>query len=170
MESMIEPSQAASSEDACNSLALDDQLCFAVYSTANAFTRLYTALLSRLDLTYTQYLVLVVLWEEEGLTLKEIGARLRLDSGTLTPVLRRLEKRDVITRQRDPADQRRVTTHLTQDGRDLQTRVAEARRQVFLATGLSGAELDQLKGELNDVCSALDRATETLEKHTEQGV
>lgn len=150
-----------------DSLALDDQLCFAVYATANAYSRLYAALLSRLDLTYTQYLVMLVLWEGEGLTLKEIGARLRLDSGTLTPVLSRLDKRGLIVRQRDPADQRRITTHLTADGYSLRDRVAEARRQAFVATGLDPDELDRLKSELHAVRNAIDQAVEAIDRPTD---
>lgn len=141
-----------------NPLALGGQLCFSVYSTAHAFTRLYSVLLQDLGLTYTQYLVLLVLWEENGLTVKEIGSRLHLDSGTLTPVLRRLENIGYIARQRDDSDRRRVHIHLTASGRELQSQVATARQNVFAATGLSVNDVMRLRAELEAVCEGLDRA------------
>jgi MarR family transcriptional regulator, organic hydroperoxide resistance regulator len=144
-------------------LALDSQLCFAVYSAAHAFTRLYSVLLDGHGLTYTQYLVLLVLWEGDGLTVKELGARLRLDSGTLTPVLRRLENQGHVTRERDTSDQRRVHVHLTRCGRELQPRIADIRRVVFHATGLGAQDLASLKRQLEDVAAALDSTTEHLD-------
>lgn len=145
------------------SLALDSQICFAVYSAAHAFTRLYSVLLDAHGLTYTQYLVLLVLWEGDGLTVKELGARLRLDSGTLTPVLRRLENQGHVTRERDTADQRRVHVYLTRGGRDLQPRIADIRRVVFHATGLGAADLEALKQQLEQVATALDSTAEHLD-------
>src|SRR5712664_4872752 len=88
-------------------LLLGNQLCFAIYSTAHAFNRVYKPLLEKLGLTYPQYLVLLVLWERDGLTVSELGERLSLDSGTLTPLLKRLEANGLIQRQRDSADERR---------------------------------------------------------------
>lgn len=99
--------------------ALNHQLCFAVYAAAHAFGRAYRALLGHHELTYPQYLVLLVLWEEEGLSVKEIGARLFLDSGTLTPLLKRLEAAGRVRRLRDRADERQVSIFLTEEGRAL---------------------------------------------------
>lgn len=100
-----------------DALKLDRQLCFAVYSTAHAFNRAYKPLLDALGLTYPQYLVMMVLWERNGQTVKEIGARLDLDSGTLSPLLKRLGKMGLITRMRDEADERQVVISLTEQGR-----------------------------------------------------
>ena len=155
---MSKPAQCSPESAPDNPLALGGQLCFSVYSAAHAFTRLYTVLLQDLGLTYTQYLVLLVLWEEGGLTVKEIGSRLHLDSGTLTPVLRRLENAGYVERRRDETDRRRIHIHLRESGHDLQAQVAAARQVVFEATGLSADELMRLRAELEAVCASLDRA------------
>ncbi len=103
-------------------LQLDNQLCFALYSTSLAMTRLYKPLLDELGLTYPQYLALLVLWEKDGLTVSELGGRLFLDSGTLTPLLKRMEAAGLITRLRAVEDERRVHITLTADGRQLKSR------------------------------------------------
>src|SRR5205807_9052080 len=89
-------------------LRLDNQLCFAIYSTAHAFNRVYKPLLDKLGLTYPQYLVMLVLWERDGVSVKNIGERLFLDSGTLTPLLKRLEAAELIQRKRSTEDERQV--------------------------------------------------------------
>lgn len=116
---------------------LDNQLCFAVYAAAHAFGRTYRGLLGRYELTFPQYLVLLVLWEQEGLTVKEIGTRLFLDSGTLTPLLKRLEASGHVRRARDRADERLVSIFLTEKGRSLQGRMACIPGEVGGRTGLS---------------------------------
>ena len=98
-------------------LMLGNQLCFAVYSTAHAFNRVYKPLLDRLRLTYPQYLVMLVLWEQDGLAVKEVGERLFLDSGTLTPLLKRLEAAHLVKRTRGSEDERQVLIALTPQGR-----------------------------------------------------
>src|ERR1700742_4704581 len=98
------------------SLLLSNQICFAVYSTAHAFNRVYKPLLDRLKLTYPQYLVMLVLWERDGLSVKEIGERLFLDSGTLTPLLKRMEAAELLKRSRSTEDERQVLIALTQKG------------------------------------------------------
>src|SRR5437868_466114 len=103
-------------------LKLDLQLCFALYSTSLAMTKLYKPLLAPLGLTYPQYLALLVLWERDGLTVSELGERLFLDSGTLTPLLKRLESAGLISRLRAQDDERRVHITLTADGRQLKSR------------------------------------------------
>ena len=106
-------------------LLLDNQLCFALYSTSLAMTRLYKPLLDALGITYPQYLVLLVLWEHDGLTVSELGNRLFLDSGTLTPLLKRMESSGLVTRLRALEDERRVHISLTEAGRLLKTRAAK---------------------------------------------
>ncbi len=105
-------------------LLLDNQLCFALYSTSLAMTKLYKPLLDELGLTYPQYLAMLVLWEKDGLTVSELGARLFLDSGTLTPLLKRLEVSGLVSRLRDVQDERRVHISLTAAGRKLRSRAA----------------------------------------------
>ena len=106
-------------------LSLDQQLCFALYSASRAMTRAYGPLLEPLGITYPQYLVLLVLWERDAASVKELGERLALDSGTLTPLLKRLEQRGLVARARDVDDERVVRVRLTKDGRALR---AQARR------------------------------------------
>lgn len=105
-------------------LLLDNQLCFALYSASLAMTKLYKPLLAQLGLTYPQYLVMLVLWERDGLMVSELGERLFLDSGTLTPLLKRLEAAGLIARIRALDDERRVHVTLTAAGRRLKTRAA----------------------------------------------
>ena len=97
-------------------LRLDNQICFAVYSTAHAFNRVYKPLLDKLGLTYPQYLVMLVLWERDGVPVKDIGERLFLDSGTLTPLLKRLEAAELVKRTRSTEDERQVLIALTAKG------------------------------------------------------
>ena len=107
---------------ATQALLLDNQLCFALYSASLAMTKLYKPWLDELGLTYPQYLVLLVLWEEDGLSVSELGNRLHLDSGTLTPLLKRLESAGLVSRLRATHDERRVHITLTAAGRKLRTR------------------------------------------------
>src|SRR5262244_4245764 len=100
-------------------LRLDNQICFAIYSAAHAFNRVYKPLLDQLGLTYPQYLVMLVLWERDGVPVKEIGERLFLDSGTLTPLLKRLEAAGLVKRSRSTEDERVVLIHLTGAGKRL---------------------------------------------------
>jgi DNA-binding MarR family transcriptional regulator len=103
-------------------LALDHQLCFALYSASLAMTKTYKPLLEPLGLTYPQYLVMLVLWEGDGCTVSQLGERLQLDSGTLTPLLKRLQAQGLLQRLRDAADERRVLLQLTPEGRALKAR------------------------------------------------
>ncbi|HEY8023455.1 MAG TPA: MarR family transcriptional regulator [Burkholderiaceae bacterium] len=108
-----------------SALRLDNQLCFALYSASLAMTKLYKPLLEPLGVTYPQYLVMLVLWESDGVMVSEIGERLFLDSGTLTPLLKRLETAGLLTRLRDADDERRVRIKLTAAGRALKKQAAE---------------------------------------------
>ena len=105
-------------------LRLDKQLCFALYSASLAMTRLYKPLLGALGMTYPQYLVMLVLWEQDGLSVSALGERLLLDSGTLTPLLKRMESSGLLTRQRDAHDERRVYIRLSPAGREMKARAA----------------------------------------------
>jgi DNA-binding MarR family transcriptional regulator len=122
-------------------LQLENQLCFALYSASLAMTKVYKPLLAGLGLTYPQYLVLLVLWQETGLTVSQLGERLYLDSGTLTPLLKRLEGAGLVTRLRDVADERQVRINLTAAGRALKSRAAAVRACVLRASRSSAPEL-----------------------------
>jgi MarR family transcriptional regulator, organic hydroperoxide resistance regulator len=121
-------------------LLLDNQLCFALYSASLAMTKLYKPLLDDLGLTYPQYLALLVLWEKDGVAVSELGERLSLDSGTLTPLLKRLEAAGLVSRLRDAADERRVLIRLTADGRQLKARAARIPGCVLQASQCDVAE------------------------------
>ena len=122
-------------------LQLDNQLCFALYSTSLAMTRLYKPLLDELGLTYPQYLAMLVLWENDGLMVSELGERLYLDSGTLTPLLKRLEASGLVARLRDVADERRVHITLTPAGRKLKAQAAKIPGCILEASQCSIPEL-----------------------------
>ena len=115
-------------------LKLDHQLCFALYSASLAMTKLYKPLLDELGLTYPQYIAMLALWEEDGITVSALGERLHLDSGTLTPLLKRLEAADYVVRLRDVDDERRVRIRLTTAGRRLRARAARIPACILEAT------------------------------------
>ncbi len=129
-------------------LLLANQLCFAVYSTAHALNRVYKPLLDALGLTYPQYLVMLTLWEGDGLTVSEIGTRLHHDSGTLTPPLTRLEAAARVRRARDAADERQVRVALTPKGRALREKAKPVPDAIACAAGQPGDALQRLKREL----------------------
>jgi DNA-binding MarR family transcriptional regulator len=129
-------------------LQLDNQLCFALYSTSLAMTKLYKPLLAELGLTYPQYLAMLVLWERDGLMVSELGDRLYLDSGTLTPLLKRLEVSGYISRIRDVEDERRVYIMLTSSGRKLKTRAAKIPGCILSASQCSIPELTSLTSQV----------------------
>jgi DNA-binding MarR family transcriptional regulator len=129
-------------------LRLDNQICFAVYSAAHAFNRVYKPLLERLGLTYPQYLVMLVLWERDGVPLKDVGERLFLDSGTLTPLLKRLEAAEFVKRTRSTADERQVLIALTPQGLALKEKARAVPQSILAATACSAGELLSLKNEI----------------------
>ena len=129
-------------------LKLENQLCFSLYSASLAMTKLYKPLLAKLGLTYPQYLAMLVLWESDGLVVSEIGECLYLDSGTLTPLLKRLEAGGFITRQRDPDDERRVRVNLTPAGRALKAEVASIPACVAAYTQCEMHDLFSLNKEI----------------------
>ena len=138
-----------SAEQGRRTPVLDDQLCFALYSTGLAMTKVYRKLLRKLDLTYPQYLVMLVLWEKDEQTVSEIGARLFLDSATLTPLLKRLEAAGFVTRTRSAADERQVVVALSPAGRALEREAAAIYEGVLCAAGCPPSQLAAIKGQLD---------------------
>ena len=141
------------------SLKLEDQLCFSIYAAQHAFNRFYKPLLGPLGLTYPQYLVLLTLWEEDGLPVRAIGERLALDSGTLTPLLRRMAGAGLVSRERDTVDERLVRIQLTAKGRRLEARAAGFPQQIGAAASCSAAELDALRRLMFRLRDDLDAAS-----------
>ncbi|GAA4058427.1 MULTISPECIES: MarR family winged helix-turn-helix transcriptional regulator [Actinomadura] len=140
-------------------MRLDRQVCFAVHATSRAFDAVYRPLLRDLGLTYPQYLAMLVLWEHGSLTVKELGLALRLDSGTLSPLLKRLESAGLVRRERSARDERQVTVSLTGPGRELRRRAAAVPFRIMAATGLDEQELVALRRSLERVTAALDAAS-----------
>ncbi len=132
------------------SLKLDNQLCFALYSASLSMGKVYQRLLKPLGLTYPQYLALLVLWEHGDSSVSDLGEKLFLDSGTLTPLLKRMEQAGLLSRNRDPEDERRVVVSLTAEGKNLKKRAAKIPPQIFQAMSCSIPEakaiLKELKG------------------------
>ncbi|MBV7486801.1 MarR family winged helix-turn-helix transcriptional regulator [Bordetella sp. BOR01] len=131
------------------SLLLDEQLCFALHSTVLAMNKVYRKLLRALGLTYPQYLVMMVLWEQDQLTLSDIGRRLFLDSATLTPLLKRMEAAGLLTRLRARQDERQVIVGLTRAGRELKQKATQVPVSVLCATECAPDELVALKSQLD---------------------
>jgi len=126
----------------------DALLCFAIYSTGHAFNRAYRPLLQELELTYPQYLIMLLLWRRDGMTVKALGERLFLDSGTLTPLLKRLETAGLVKRERDTKDQRVVNITLTPEGHALRERAAKVPQAMSEAIDRSDEELASLQREI----------------------
>jgi MarR family transcriptional regulator, organic hydroperoxide resistance regulator len=140
-------------------LSLDDMLCFPLYAATRAVQRTYAELLSEVGMTYPQYLTMTALWEADGpLSVRDLGERLLLDSGTLTPLLKRLEVAGHVSRRRDTDDERRVLVEVTEQGEALRDRVAEVPRRLFDAMGLSVEELVDLRGRLRGLLANLGQA------------
>ncbi|MFF7988996.1 MarR family winged helix-turn-helix transcriptional regulator [Kitasatospora xanthocidica] len=140
-------------------LRLDQQICFSLNAASRAFGGVYRVLLRDLGLTYPQYLVMLVLWEDGELPVKRIGERLRLDSGTLSPLLKRLEAAGLVRRERSPQDERSVTVALTSEGSALRERAGQVPRRLLAATGLPIEDMAALRGLLERVTAAMDAAT-----------
>jgi DNA-binding MarR family transcriptional regulator len=139
-------------------LALDNQLCFALYSASLAMTKTYKPFLDKVGLTYPQYLVMLVLWQQDDILVKTIGERLFLDSGTLTPLLKRLEASSLITRTRDEADERQVRINLTKEGRALKKKAQGIPHQILCASGQPLQALQELRQQLSVIRNDLARA------------
>jgi DNA-binding MarR family transcriptional regulator len=139
-------------------LQLDNQICFAVYSAGHAFNRVYKPLLDKLGLTYPQYLVMLVLWERDQVPVKEIGEKLFLDSGTLTPLLKRLEAAGLVKRTRSVDDERKVIVTLTAQGKGLRDRAGAVPQGILGASGCTVDELVSMKEEIVALRDRLNRA------------
>ncbi|WP_298406897.1 MarR family transcriptional regulator [Janthinobacterium sp.] len=134
---------------------LDSQLCFALYSTSLAMNKLYRKLLRKLGLTYSQYLVMMVLWERDGLTVSEVGERLFLDSATLTPLLKRMEQSGLLTRTRAASDERQVIISLTAQGDQLRHEAALLPEAILTASHCSVEQVVDMKQQLNQLRDSL---------------
>lgn len=128
-----------------NPLILENQICFSLYSATNAMIRAYRPLLEALDLTYLQYLAMMVLWQHQGISVKTLGKKLHLDSGTLTPLLKRLETKGLVTRGRSETDERVRVLHLTDKGLQLETQAQQVPMQMRCKLGGEDVEFAQLK-------------------------
>jgi DNA-binding MarR family transcriptional regulator len=132
-------------------LTLDKQFCFSLYSASLAMTKTYKPLLEKIGLTYPQYLVMLVLWGQDDILVKDIGELLFLDSGTLTPLLKRLEAAELVRRTRDLQDERQVRITLTTQGRQLKTLAKDIPTEVICASGQATEALLKLRSELNNI-------------------
>ena len=133
------------------SVALDDQLCFALYAASRAVTARYRPLLDQLGLTYPQFLVLMSLWEHDDQSVREISDRLDLDSGTMSPLLKRLDAAGLVTRERSAADERQVRVRLTDAGRALEQPACDVSAMMINALDLDVAEFTALKRQLEEI-------------------
>ena len=137
-------------------LLLENQICFSLYSAANAMIRAYRPLLNKLNLTYPQYLVMLVLWRNNGINVKSLGNKLHLDSGTLTPLLKRLEAKGIIVRKRSDVDERSRDMFLTEVGEKLRQKAAQVPETILCKSGLKTEQLLALK-------SGCEQLTQNLE-------
>ncbi len=149
------PAKPSTPSTDASALHLDNQMCFALYSASLTMTRFYQPLLRKLKVTYPQYLVLLVLWEQDAQSVSELGEKLFLDSGTLTPLLKRLESINYVRRARDASDERRVIASLTPAGRALRQRALTLHDQVACATQCSASDRVSLTRQLGRLRSAL---------------
>ena len=148
-------------------LLLNNQLCFALYAATNSIIRYYRIYLNEIGITYTQYLVLLVLWESENSNIKEIAKVLKLDSPTITPIVQKLEKMNLVKRQRSDKDERVVVVSLTKNGIDLETQVADIQNKVACKTHLNPKDFKELKNTLNqlaDTMAAKEKKLDSLLK------
>ena len=137
-------------------LLLDDQLCFALYSATNSITRYYNKFLSKIGITYTQYLVLILLSEEKLMTIQQISKRLKLNSSTISPVLKRLLKLDLIEKNRDSKDERIVKVNLTQKAIMIEEKFIQIQKMVMTKSDLDDNRYTNLKAALSTLSNKLD--------------
>ncbi|WP_282703594.1 MarR family transcriptional regulator [Streptomyces sp. CC219B] len=149
------PAAAASPEEW---LRLDNQICFSLHAASRAFNGVYRVILKDLGLTYPQYLAMLVLWEDGDLPVKRLGERLRLDSGTLSPLLKRLEAAGLVRRERSARDERSVEVRLTEEGTALREQALQVPRRIAAATGCDVDEIRALRSRLDELTRTLDEA------------
>ncbi|NHN30495.1 MarR family winged helix-turn-helix transcriptional regulator [Paenibacillus agricola] len=142
-------------------LKLENQFCFAIYAFSKEVIKLYRPILDKLGLTYTQYLALLVLWEQQSLTVKELGKKLYLDSGTLTPLLKKLEGMKLISRTRDPKDERSVIIKLTEQGQAMKEHAYEVPEQVFCQIKMAPEEAFAMRKRLTEL---LEEVHQTIQE------
>ncbi|WP_433772903.1 MarR family winged helix-turn-helix transcriptional regulator [Bacillus wiedmannii] len=138
-----------------DSLHLDNQLCFSIYACSREVTRFYRPYLEEMSITYPQYITLLVLWEQDGLTVKEIGERLFLDSGTLTPMLKRMESLKLVKRVRSKEDERKVYIELTEQGKDLKEKACSLPTTMATNLGITEQEYRSLLIQLNKLIETM---------------
>lgn len=138
-------------------LKLENQLCFSVYATSRAITKLYRPILNELGITYPQYLVMLVLWEKENITLKDLGNKLYLDSGTLTPLLKRLEAMGYLKRERSTEDERLLCVSITEKGLELKQKALDVPRCIIECIDYDTETLIRLKQEIDGLLSNLNK-------------
>ena len=141
-----------------NTTALDDMLCFAVYAASHAFNKAYKHLLAELGLTYPQYLVMRILWDKRVATVTEIAGAMGLDSGTLSPLLKRLEKSGLVRRERNRKDERQVAIHLTQEGISMREAGDRVGQEIGRATGCDYEGFMQLLAGMKSLRTSLEAA------------
>ncbi len=141
--------------NAKDALLLDQQLCFAVYSTSLAMTQVYKPLLAEIGLTYPQYLIMLVLWEQEGITVRELAQRLHQESGSLSPVLKRMEADGNLLRRRDPSDERNLSLTLTPAGRVLREKAKAVNASFGAACSLSRGDIARVRDDLIELRQSL---------------
>ncbi|MGC5747000.1 MarR family winged helix-turn-helix transcriptional regulator [Chryseobacterium sp. NFX27] len=139
------------------SLQLENQICFPLYVIAKEITGLYRPFLDEIDITYPQYLVMMVLWENDGLAVNHIGEKLFLDSGTLTPLLKRLETKGIISRKRKKEDERVVEVFLTESGRQLQQKACEIPKKIQNKIGVETEDLLHLKETILKILNKIEK-------------
>ncbi|MEK5097136.1 MarR family winged helix-turn-helix transcriptional regulator [Bacillus sp. FSL W8-0848] len=138
-------------------MKLDNQLCFLLYASSREMTKRYKPLLDELNITYPQYLALLLLWEHESLSVKKMGELLYLDSGTLTPMLKRMEQRGLITRERSPEDERSVIVKLTSSGAEMKERASCIPQTMLAQTNLPAEEQKRLKHALSSLLASMTK-------------
>ena len=144
-------------------LLLNNQLCFALYAATNSIIRYYRIYLNEIGITYTQYLVLLVLWEVESCSIKNIAKTLKLDSPTITPIVQKLEKINLVKRQRSDLDERIVMVSLTKSGIDLEVQVASIQNKVACKTHLKTKDFNELKETLNQLAQTMTEKEKKLD-------
>jgi DNA-binding MarR family transcriptional regulator len=145
-------------------LLLNNQLCFSLYAATNSIIRYYRIYLNEIGITYTQYLVLLVLWEQQSCNIKKIAEILKLDSPTITPIVQKLEKMNLVNRVRNEVDERVVTVLLTKDGIDLEAQVADIQNKVACKTHLKTKEFNELKDTLNKLTDTMSEKEKNLDR------
>ncbi|WP_300347524.1 MarR family transcriptional regulator [Clostridium sp.] len=141
--------------DKYDSLKLENQLCFRLYASSREVIKKYKPILDEYNLTYTQYLTMLVLWEEEKVTVKGIGQKLHLDSGTLTPLIKKLEKMNLVMKYRSADDDRVVIVELTEEGKELKEKIVDVPKKAFCSLGLEKEDVIKLRKNLDDLLEVL---------------